>query len=211
MRSWSARARRAAARASASRASSISCAERSPEAVLAAGPAGAAGGTTSVRTGVVVAGSLARTSSSFMPFISPLKIRSDRPIEREASGSFLYPKSSRTARMIRMISGAPSFIGSSGGERTRRCYAAPLRSLLLRCLPAGRSAALGPPLGGLRRPRQRLLHLPQDRPELPLEALHLAGQPAEGAQQAVHQTAEDDQHDHGDRDPHDQQHHGGRP
>jgi hypothetical protein len=45
--------------------------------------------TISPRTGEVAAGSLSRTSSSFMPFISLLKMRIERPIEREASGSFL--------------------------------------------------------------------------------------------------------------------------
>ena len=50
---------------------------------------GDAGATISPRAGVVRAASFRRTSSSFMPFISPLKMRSERPSEREASGSFL--------------------------------------------------------------------------------------------------------------------------
>src|SRR5687767_13642221 len=53
-------------------------------------------------------------------------MRSDRPSEREASGSFLYPNSSITASTIKPISAGPRFIGelpvrpATSGRRTAR-------------------------------------------------------------------------------------------
>src|SRR3954452_13361998 len=98
-RAASARARASAARSSAARASASQC------------------GTTGSATSPCTTVGGAAWPSSFMPFISPLKMRSERPSERLASGSFLYPNSSRTARRMRPISRGPRFTSFSVRER----------------------------------------------------------------------------------------------
>src|SRR5687768_18498800 len=107
--------------------------------------------------------------------------------------------------MIRMISGAPMFIGSSWGRWHRRCYAGGVCGSGRSRMSPGRSAVAGPG-GALRGRRLRRLDLLEHGADLAVEGRDLATQPRERGEDAVPDRAEDDEGEDGDAEPHEQEH-----